>query len=91
MITTLFFVIFGYFVMKHSRPLIFAGVYAGMAMLIPLLMGAPLTSLLISSVIIFIYTSFIYLLVDRFGDEIVMPLSILFGGAAFLLIAPIFL
>jgi len=92
MITIIFFIVFGYFVMKYSRPLIFAGMYTGVALLIPLLMGGwQLTGLLISAVVIFIYTSFIYLLVDRFGDEIVTPLAILICGAVLMLVAPMYL
>lgn len=91
MITVIFFVVFGYFVIKYSRPLVFSGIYTGVALLIPLLMGAPLSSLLISAVVIFIYTSLIYLLVDRFGGEIILPLVILIGGAILMFIAPFFL
>ena len=91
MITLIFFIVFGYFVMKYQQPLVFAAIYTGVALIIPLIMGAPFNTLIISTAIIFIYTSFIYFLVDRFEDGVFTPLMILIGGAILLFIAPIFL
>ena len=92
MITLMFFIGFGYFVMTHSRPLVFAGLYTGVELLIPLILGGsgPLAELLVGTIIIFIYTSFVYFLVDRFGDGIFTPIAILAGGAILLFVAPIF-
>lgn len=92
MITLMFFIGFGYFVMTHSRPLVFAGLYTGVELLIPLILGGSgqLSELLVGTIIIFIYTSFVYFLVDRFGDGIFTPIAILAGGAILLFVAPIF-
>ena len=89
MITLIFFIVFGYFVMKYQRPLVFAAIYTGVALIIPIVMGAPFKPLIISSALIFIYTSFIYFLLDRFGEGIFLPLAILLGGAILLFLAPL--
>ena len=91
MITLMFFIGFGYFAMTQGRPLIFAGLYTGVSLVIPLILGAggQLVELLVGATIIFIYTSLIYYLVDRYGDGIFTPIAILAGGAIFLFVAPI--
>jgi len=92
MITLMFFIGFGYFVMTQGRPLIFSGLYTGVSLVIPLILGGSgqLVELLIGAAIIFIYTSFIYYLVDKYGNGIFLPIAILAGGAILLFIAPIF-
>lgn len=93
MFTLIFFIGFGYFVITHSRPLVFAGIYTGVELLIPLILGGSgqPAELLIGTIVIFIYTSFIYFLVDKFGDGIFTPIAILAGGAILLFVAPLFI
>ena len=84
MLGLLFYFLFGYLVMQYARPVHFAAGYAVSAGLLSLVVGADLLGVLLSSAILFAYTAFVYMVVDRYNDSVLAPIGILTGGALIL-------
>ena len=87
MLGLLFYFLFGYLVMQYEKPVQFAAGYAISAGLLSLIVGESLFSVMISGTILFAYTAFVYMLVDRYNDSIMAPIGILIGGALILVSA----
>lgn len=84
MIGILFFAAFGYFgylVMRFGHPLRIAGVLTGIRVLFGIMSGSDLSLLIFGSAIFYVFTAFTYSLIDRFNDDIFLPIAILLGGA----------
>ena len=75
---------FGYFVIQFERPVHFAGGYAVTVMLSSLIFGEKILTVLVSGAILFAYTAFVYMVVDRYGDKIMAPIGVLIAGALIL-------
>ena len=95
MTAIILFVVFGYSVMSIGKPFQVAGLYTALNLILALIFGALIGALgssigpvLISSVFLFIYSSFVYYLLDSFGDGVFMFLVILFSGSLGLFFIP---
>ena len=84
MLALVFYFIFGYLVMLHGRPVQFAGAYAVSASLLSLFVGAGVLEVLLSGAILFGYTAFVYMVVDRYNESVLAPICILVAGALIL-------
>jgi hypothetical protein len=87
MLGLLFYFLFGYLVIQYSKPVHFAAGYAVCAGLLSLIVGESLFSVLISGAILFAYTAFVYMVVERYSDSILAPIGALIGGAMILVAA----
>lgn len=76
--------VFGYFVIQYNKPVQFAGGYAVSAGVLSLIFGENLLSVLLSGAILFAYTAFVFMVVDRYSDKVLAPIGILIGGAMIL-------
>ena len=83
----LFYFLFGYLVINYERPVLFAAGNAITAGLLSLMLGDGLLIVLVSGAILFAYTAFVYMVVDRYNDGILAPIGILTGGAVILVAA----
>jgi hypothetical protein len=73
MIDLVLYFLFGYFVIQYEKPVHFAGGYAVAACLLWLIFGEKLLSVLFFGAILFAYTAFVYMVVDRYGDRVLAP------------------
>ena len=69
----------------------FAAGYAVTASLLSLILGEEILSILFSGAILFAYTAFVYMVVDRYGDKIFAPIGVLIAGALIWLGAALFI
>ena len=74
----------GYLVMNYGKPLHFAGVFVGLGTIHSLVTGTA-----IGGLILYAYTAFVFMVVERYSDRILAPIGVLIIGAA-ILIAAIF-
>ena len=81
----LLYFLFGYCVMNYARPVQFAAGYAVSSGVLSLVFGDRLLSVLLSGAIVFGYTAFVYMVVDRYNDNIVAPVGVLVAGAAIMI------
>lgn len=84
MFDVILYFLFGYFVIQFERPVHFAGGYAVTEVLLSLIFGEKILSVLISGAILFAYTAFVYMVVDRYGDKVMAPIGVLIAGALIL-------
>lgn len=73
MLGLLFYFLFGYLVMQYARPVHFAAGYAVSASMLSLMVGDGLLTVLSSGAILFAYTAFVYMVVDRYNDSVLAP------------------
>ena len=85
MIGILLYFLFGYFVIQYQKPVQFAGGYAVAASILALGFGDGLLAVLLSGAILFAYTAFVYMVVDRYADKVLAPMGVLFVGAMILI------
>jgi len=94
MTVIILFVVFGYSVMSIGKPFHVAALYTALLIIAIIFgaligaLGSSIGSVLIGSIFLFIYSSFLYYLLDRFGDGVFMFLAILFCGALGLFFVP---
>jgi hypothetical protein len=73
--------VFGYLVIQFEKPVHFAGGFAVMASLLGLAFGDSLISVLFSGAVLFAYSAFVYMVVDRYVGKVLAPFGILIVGA----------
>lgn len=81
----LLYFLFGYFVMTYARPVQFAAVYSVSSGILSLIFGESFLSVLFSGAVVFAYTAFVFMVVDRYNDGILAPIGILVAGAVILI------
>ena len=77
MLGILLFMYFGWAAMDKGQPLRHAGICVGLGTALSLLFGGNVIETLIAAVIAFAYTWLVYWLVDRWRDQILVPLTIM--------------
>ena len=92
MFDLLFYLLFGYLVINYERPLPFAAGYVVVTSVLSLIIGsAGFVEAAISGIILFAYTAFVYMVVDRYGDKVLAPIGVLIAGYAVLVAASFYL
>jgi len=92
MIGIFLFISFGYSVNSNEKPFHVAAAYVAIVSIVSLVLGgASIGPLLISAALLFIYSSFAYFILDRFGDGIFMNFVILLSGGLGLFFLPLLL
>ena len=81
MFDLILYFLFGYFVIQYEKPVHFAGGYAAASSLLSLVFGGKILSVLFYGAILFAYTAFVYMVVDRYGDKVLAPIGVLAAGA----------
>jgi hypothetical protein len=82
MIGLLLYFLFGSFVIRYEKPVHFAAGFAGVSVLLNMLIDGSFVESILSGLILFAYTAFVYMIVDRYGDRILAPIGVLVAGAA---------
>ncbi len=90
MLELLLFIAMGVVVSNHGRPLQLAGVTVVGSAVLSLMFGASLVEIFFSSVILYAYTAFVYMLVERFSDSILATFGILVSAVAIMIGAVLF-
>ncbi len=85
MIGLVLYFVFGALVIRYEKPVHFAAGYAGMSAAFSIVIGEPLVGTLLAGLILFAYTAFVYMVVDRYGDQVLAPIGVLVVGALILL------
>jgi len=85
MIGLVLYFLFGSCVIRYERPVHFAAGFAGLSALLNLVVGGSFIESILSGLILFAYTAFVYMVVDRYGDKILAPIGVLVAGAAILI------
>ena len=85
MIGLVLYFLFGWFVIKYERPVHFAAGYSVFNAVLSLIFGDAFVGALLSAAVLFAYTAFVYMVVDRYGDQILAPIGVLIAGAAVLI------
>ena len=78
------YLVLGWLVMWHRKPLHFAGAAAGGNCFAALLTGAGFVEILVGGVLSLLAFSAIYWLVARHADGVLLPIGILIGGGCLL-------
>lgn len=81
MIGIFMFLGFGWLVMSHRKPILFAAWCAGIGGVLNLILGAGIAQLAVTVLINFAYFSGVYWVVDRFAGDVMMPIILLIIGA----------
>ncbi len=84
MLALVFYFLFGSLVINYAKPVHFAACYAIAASLLSFFLGDSLPGVAFSGAILFAYTAFVYMVVERYSDGILASIGILVGGAAIL-------
>ena len=90
MIGLVLYFLFGSFVIRFERPVHFAAGYSILTAIISLILGEPFLAAILSAAVLFAYTAFVYMVVDRYGDQVLAPIGVLIAGAAILIGAAYF-
>ena len=85
MIGALIFLAFGYAVILNGDAFKMAAFYAVTSLVLSLIFGASILDAAIGVVLVFAYASLVYYLVERFSQQIFLPLLILITGAFILI------
>lgn len=86
-----FFFLCGYLVMNYGKPVHFGALYAVLMQIVALINGNSIGSLFFGGAILFAYSAFVYMVVDRYSDGILAPIGILIGGALILVGAALYI
>ena len=84
MFALVLYFLFGYFVIQYEKPVHFAGGYVVAVSLLSLVFGEEILSVFFVGAILFAYTAFVYMVVDRYGDKVLAPIGVLIAGALIL-------
>ena len=82
MMTLVLYLLFGSFVIRYERPVQFAAGYSILTAMMSLIFGEPFVATVLIAAVLFAYTAFVYMVVDRYGDQILAPVVVLVAGAA---------
>jgi len=80
----LLYFLFGWFVIKFEKPIHFAGGYAGFVTVMSVVSGQSFLETLLGAFILFGFTAFVFMIVDRYGDQVFAPLAVLAIGGMIL-------
>ncbi len=83
--TFLLYFLFGWFVIKHGKPIYFAVAYAGVLVVWDLILAGPSIDTLLGGLIVFGFAALVFLIVDRYCDRVFAPLLALATGGLVLL------
>lgn len=81
MLAIALYFVFGYFVFEYSKPIHFAGGYAITVSLSALMFGYHMDSALFTGAILFVYSAFTYMVVNRYRNALLVPIGVLIAGA----------
>jgi phosphotransferase system glucose/maltose/N-acetylglucosamine-specific IIC component len=90
LIAILLFLAFGWLVMSHRKPIVFAAWCAGIGAVLNLVLGASIGQMAVTGLINFAFFSGVFWLVDRFAGEVMRPIIVLIvGGVMYFLLGVI--
>lgn len=82
MIELFLFLGLGVAVSNYGKPLQLAGVFVGATAVLSLIFGSSVMEILFASAILYAFSAFVYMLVERYCDSILATFGILLGAIA---------
>lgn len=90
MIGLILFLAFGWLVMSHRKPIVFAAWCAGLGAVLNLVLGLNIGQAAFTGLINFAYFSGVFWLADRFAGEVLKPIiTLIVGGVLYVMVGVI--